>query len=381
MDGKEFLNALENIVKEKKISKEVIFEAMELALATAYKKNFNSLTNVRVDINRETGKISVYSFKTVVKKILTEEDYADMDLEYDENGEEIEFEIPKPETLILLKDAKKIVPGIKEGETIENEVTPKDFGRVAAGTAKQVIMQKVREAEKEAIRSEFEDKQDELVNGIVEMEDEENYFVDLGRTKGILAKKDIIPGEIIKIGQNIKVYVTKVDIETKGVLILLSRKHFGFVKRLFELEIPELSDGTVILYSVARDAGLKSKVSVYSTNPSVDAVGCCIGEYGARINRILSELGKEKVDIVLYDKDPEVFIVNALATSRDFKGLSVMHIDLKTREALVVADKEALSLAIGKKGQNIKLASILTKFKISIQSKEDYLKLGDSYGK
>ena len=243
MNGKEFLNALDFIVKEKGIEKKDVLEAMELALAAGYKRNFNSLTNVRVSIDETTGEIKVFSFKTVVKKY---------------NEEEPE------ETQILLKDAKKIVPGIEVGETIEEEITPKDFGRVATSTTKQVVVQKIKEAEKNSIMEEFKDKQDELMVGVLSREDEKNYYVDLGRTHGILPKDEIIPEEKLVMGSQVKVYISKIDFGPKGPFILLSRSHYGFLKRLLEIEIPELSDGTIILYSVAREAGLRSKIAVYS---------------------------------------------------------------------------------------------------------------------
>lgn len=270
MDGKEFLQALENITKEKGIDKSVVLEAMEAALNAAYKKNFNSLTNSRVTIDEHTGEIKVFSCKTVVEEIENEK------------------------TEITLEEAQKIVPNIQIGETIENEVTPKDFGRVAASTAKQVVVQKIKEAEKNSLMEEFEDKQDELMMGILSREDEHNYFVDLGRTHGILPKNETIPGEKLEMGSQVRVYISKVDFGPKGPFILLSRTHYGFLKRLLENEIPELEDGTIMLYSVAREAGIRSKISVYTTNPNVDPIGAIIGEKGNRISRILKELNGEK---------------------------------------------------------------------------------------
>ena len=253
------------------------------------------------------------------------------------------------------------------GDTIDTEVTPHDFGRVAAATAKQVIVQKMREAERNSIMEEFGDKQDEMLVGTVALEDTDNYFIDLGRTNGILPKKDIIPGEKIEMGSQIKVYVTKVDNSGKNMLILLSRSHYGFVKRLFELEIPELSDGSVLLYSVARDAGNRSKVAVYSENPNIDPIGACIGEKGSRIARIIEELHGEKIDVVRYDKDPAIFIENALSPA---KNLTVAITDPKKQEAMVIAGGDNFSLAIGRKGQNARLASRLTHYKIDIKNYE-----------
>lgn len=378
MDVKEFKKALELICKEKGISEDYIYETMEAALTTAYKKNYHSLSNVRVEINKELGDIKVYSFKTVVKDEENESDEPIMiEVEDEENeGEMIEIEKPyyyDERIHITLEEAVKIVPEIKIGETIEEEVTPKDFGRVAAATAKQVVVQKIREAERNMLNEEFTDKQDEMVTGIVAMEDVKNYYIDLGRTQGILPKSEIIPGETIKMGSNIKVYIAKVENTTKGPFILLSRTHYGFVKRLFELEIPEINEGIVLIYSVARDAGNRSKVAVYSQNPNVDAIGACIGEKGSRIANILKELGHEKVDIVAYEDDKSNFIEKALAPA---KNLHVFITDEKKQEALVVVDDNNLSLAIGKKGSNVKLASKLTKYKIDVKNYEQAREMG-----
>ena len=400
MNGKEFKKALDNIVKEKDIDPEIVYNAMELALTSAYKKNFNSKTNVKVLFDRETGDIKVYSYLTVVEDDkMTKEEYEedlfekyaeDEDLDTEKVDEETEDENEEgeetkkkvisffnPETEIKLKDAQKIDKTLKVGDTIDTEVTPKDFGRVATSTAKQVVIQKIREAERNSIMEEFGDKQDELLIGTVALEDTDNYFIDLGRTNGILPKKDIIPGEKIEMGSQIKVYVSKVDNNGKNLLILLSRAHYGFVKRLFELEIPEINDGTVMIYSVARDAGNRSKVAVYSENPNVDPIGACIGEKGSRIARIIEELHGEKLDIVRYDSDPAVFIENALSPAKD---LTVAITDPKKLEAMVIADGDNFSLAIGKKGQNARLATRLTKFKrIDIKTTEQAREAGINF--
>lgn len=360
MNPEEFIKAVKNIVEEKGISEDIVFDAMELALTTAYKKNFGSKTNVRVDINRITGEIKVMSYYIVVDEI------DEGDTIIDEEGNEVD--VPPEiniDAQILLEDAREIDPDIQVGERIEKEVTPKDFGRVAAGTAKQVIMQKIREAEKNSIIDEFADKQDEMLVGTLAMEDARNYYVELGRTRGILPKSEMIPGEQVKMGSSIRVYVTKVEANTKGPLILLSRKHYGFVKRLFESEIPELADGTILLHAVAREAGIRSKVAVESTNDKIDAIGACIGERGNRIASILKELNGEKVDIILYSSDPAEYIKNALSPAKD----AIVNItDPLKKEALAIVNDENLSLAIGKKGTNIKLASKLTKYKIEVKT-------------
>jgi N utilization substance protein A len=360
MDAKAFLKALDHIVEEKNISREVVLSAMEAALTTAYKKNFDSKTNVRVDINPETGEIKVYSYLVVV------DDYDDGEEIVDEEGNITRIP-PKinEDAQILLEDAEEIVPGIKIGETIEKEVTPKDFGRVATSTAKQVINQKIREAERNSIISEYKDKEGEMLVGLLAMEDVKNYYVDLGRTRGILPKSEMIPGEVVKMGTSVKVYVTKVEETTKGPLILLSRKHYGFVRRLFETEIPELVDGSVMLYACVREAGIRSKVAVYSTNEKIDPIGACIGERGSRIGSILKELNGERVDLVLYSENPEEFIKNALSPAKD---VIVNITDPVKKEALAIVNDENLSLAIGKKGSNIKLASRLTKYKIEVKT-------------
>ncbi len=388
MNGKEFLTALNNIVKEKNIDPEVVYDAMELALTSAYKKNFNSKTNVKVLFDRNTGDIKVYSYLTVVPDDkMTKEEYEDYLFEHytdeddeeeveEDDSEKEEYSYFNPDVEIKLSDAKKMDKTLEVGDTIDKEVTPKDFGRVATSTAKQVVIQKIREAERNSIMEEFGDKQDELLVGTVALEDTDNYFIDLGRTNGILPKKDIIPGEKIEMGSQIKVYVTKVDNNGKNLLILLSRSHYGFVKRLFELEIPELSDGTIMIYSVARDPGNRSKVAVYSEYSNVDPIGACIGEKGSRIARIIEELHGEKLDVVKYDKDPAVFIENALSPAKD---LTVCITDPKKQEAMVIADGDNFSLAIGKKGQNARLASKLTHYKIDIKTTEQAREAGINF--
>ncbi len=381
MNSKEFKKAVELLCKEKGISEDIIYEAMELALTSAYKKNYNSLSNVRVEINRDTGEIKVFSFKTVVDRAEEEkyQKFEDIDFsnineedEEDDGGEVLPF-IYDERIHLTLEEARKIVPDIQLGETIEEEVTPADFGRVAASTAKQVVVQKIREAEKSVIIDEFNDKEEEMVVGTVTMEDARNYYVDLGRTQGILPKTELIPGETIQMSSSIKVYITKVDSNSRGPVILLSRIHYGFVKRLFELEIPEINEGIILVYSVARDPGNRTKVAVYSENPNVDPVGSCIGERGSRINRIIEELHGEKIDIIPYDKEPAKFIENALSPAKD---MHVFIMDEKKKEALAVVNDDNLSLAIGKKGLNVKLASRLTHYKIDVKTYEQAREMG-----
>ena len=340
---KEFIKALDLIVQEKGIDRAVVIEAMEQAMAAAYKKKGGP---ARCVVNPDTGEFKLFSVRTVVE---------------DENFHDVKGQIS-------LSDAKKRVPDIEIGETIEDEVEMTDFGRVAAGTAKQVVVQRIKEAEKELIVRELGDKQDELVVGTLSREDAKTYYVDLGKTFGLLPKDEIIPGEKLEMGSQVKCYVSKLEIGTKGVFILLSRSHYGFLKRILELEIPEIHDGIVMLYSVARDAGSRSKIAVYSDVPNIEPVGCVIGSSGSRINRVLKQIGNEKIDVILYDKDPVKFIQNALSPAHD---LEVFIKDYKKKEAIVVVSRDDLSLAIGKKGQNVKLASRLTHYKIEVKGYDD----------
>ena len=340
---KEFLNAMDAIVAEKGIDKSVVVEAMEQAMVAAYKKKGGA---ARCVVNPDTGEIKLYSVRTVVE----DENY------YDEKNQ------------ISLSEAKKLVDDIEVGETIENQVEMTDFGRVAAGTAKQVVVQRIKEAEKEIIANMYDDKQDELMVGTLAREDSKTYYVDLGKTFGLLPKDEIIPGEKLEMGSQVKAYVSKLEISNKGVFILLSRRHYGFLKRLLEIEIPEINDGTVILYSVAREAGIRSKIAVYSEVDNVEAVGAVIGANGSRINRVLKQVGNEKIDIVLYDKDPVIFIKNAMSPAKD---LEVFITNPKKKEAICVVNRDNLSLAIGKKGINVKLAARLTRYKIDVKCLDD----------
>ena len=340
---KEFMKALNTIVEEKGIDRQIVIEAMEQAMAAAYKKKGGP---ARCTVNPETGEIKLFSVRTVVE---------------DEN-----FRDEKSQ--ISLSEAQKRVPDIEIGETIEDPVEMTDFGRVAAGTAKQVVVQRMKEAEKDLIVEELGDKQDELVVGTLAREDAKTYYVDLGKTFGLLPKDEIIPGEKLEMGSQVKAYVSKLEIGTKGVFILLSRTHYGFLKRLLEIEIPEINDGTVILYSVAREAGSRSKIAVYTEEENIEPIGCVIGNGGNRINRVLKQIGNEKIDVILYDKNPVQFIKNALSPAKD---IEVFIKDYKKKEAIAIVSKDNLSLAIGKKGQNVKLASRLTHYKIEVKGYDD----------
>lgn len=361
MKAEEFKAALDYVVKEKGIDPEVIIEAMQTALSTAFRKNEKADYASRVLIDRNTGEIKVFKVTTIV------DDYNDDDDDIDPETGEVKVEHDYLNEL-QISEAKEMNSEYKVGDEILDEVTPKDFGRVAISVAKQVVLQKIREAERDKVMSEFEDKEDELMIGFLAMEDAKNYYVDLGKARGILSKNELIPGEKLNMGDSIKVYITKIESTPKGPLILVSRKNYGFVKRLFEHEIPEFADGTLELRGVAREAGVRSKVCVASTNEKVDPIGSCIGEKGRRIANIINELGGEKVDLIAYSANPEEFIANALSPA---KNLNVSITDEKKKEALVIADDENLSLAIGKRGINIKLASKLTKYTINIKTLED----------
>ena len=346
INGKELLKALAVLSEEKGLSEDELLSYVESALNAAYKREYNA-TNSKVVIDKNTGDIKVFAYKRIVEEIDPEED---------------------EDSQVLLEELGDNKEGLKVGDEIEEEVTPADFGRVAAGAAKQVLVQKVREAERASIMDEFKDKEGELLIGTLSREDKQNYYVDFGRASGILPKKDCIPGENLEMGSQIKVYVTKIEEGQKGgPVIILSRTHFGFVKRLLEMEIPELSEGIVILYSVARDPGSRSKIAVYSENDKVDAIGACIGEKGIRINNISKELNGEKIDVVKYDTDLVQFIKNALSPAKD---VEVYIVDKKDKRAIAVAEGDNLSLAIGKKGQNVKLAARLTKCKIDVMTRQ-----------
>ena len=370
MNGEEFIRAVKLVTEEKGISKDIIFEGMEQALMTAYKKNFKNKTNVKVKIDETTGDIKVYAYYVVVEEYIEGEEYID---------EEGNTKFTEPEinedAQVLLEDIIEKYPDAKVGDIIQEEITPQDFGRIATSTAKQVLTQKIREAERNSIMADFVDKQDEIMVGNLAMEDSKNYYVDLGRTRGILPKTEIIPGEQLKMGSSIRVYLSKVEETTKGPLILCTRKHYGFVKRLFESIVPEFKDGILVLHGVAREAGLRSKVSVSSLNPNIDPIGACIGEKGSRIASILAELNGEKVDLVSYSEDEAEYIKNALSPAKD---VIVSIIDnTKNREALAVVNDENQRLAIGKNGINIKLASKLTRFRINVKTMDEINKAGN----
>jgi transcription termination/antitermination protein NusA len=344
----ELLDALNLLEREKGISKDVLIEAIEAALISAYKRNFNQAQNVRVDINLETGTMRVFARKDVVEEV------------YD------------PRLEISLEEAKKINPNYEVGDVVEIEVTPKDFGRIAAQTAKQVVTQRVREAERGVIYAEFIDREEDIMTGIVQRIDSRFIYVSLGKTEALLPVSEQMPNEQYKPHDRIKVYITKVEKTTKGPQIFVSRTHPGLLKRLFELEVPEIYDGIVEIKSVAREAGDRSKISVHSDNPDVDPIGACVGPKGQRVQAVVNELKGEKIDIVRWSNDPVEFVANALSPS---KVLDVLVNEDEKATTVIVPDYQ-LSLAIGKRGQNARLAAKLTGWKIDIKSESEARSLG-----
>ncbi|GER65662.1 transcription termination/antitermination protein NusA [Weizmannia acidilactici] len=344
----ELVDALTMLEKEKGISRELLVEAIEAALVSAYRRNFNQAQNVRTDLNLANGTIRVFARKDVVEEVF------DSRLE------------------ISLEDAKKINPSYEIGDVVEIEVTPKDFGRIAAQTAKQVVTQRVREAERGIIYNEFIDREDDIMTGIVQRKDARFTYVSLGKAEALLPPGEQSPNEAYNPHDRIKVYITKVEKTTKGPQIFVSRTHPGLLKRLFELEVPEIYDGTVEIRSVAREAGDRSKISVYTDRPDVDPVGACVGPKGARVQAIVNELHGEKIDIVKWSDDPVEFVANALSPS---KVLDVI-VDEKNKATTVIVPDYQLSLAIGKRGQNARLAAKLTGWKIDIKSETDARETG-----
>ena len=344
-DSHELITALEEMEKERGISKEYMLESLEAALVMAYKKNFDSAENVKVTMDRATGETHVYAVKEIVKTV---ED---------------------PKLQINLTDAKNINKKLKVGDVVNIEIFPKNFGRIAAGTAKQIIVQKIREAEREILYSEFNQRKGEIVNGMIQKAEGTALVLDLGKLEGIMPKKEQIPTETYHLNQKIKGYVVDVQKGIKGnPQVVVSRSHPDFVKKLLEFEIPEIYEGLIEIKSVSRDAGNRSKVAVYATNPNIDPVGSCVGQRGIRIQNVINELNGEKIDIIEWNENPSMFIAQALLPAE------VLAVDVKEDEKfaqVIVADNQ-LSLAIGKSGQNARLAAKLTGWKIDIKSESQY---------
>ncbi|MCK6206239.1 transcription termination factor NusA [Bacillus infantis] len=339
----ELLDALTLLEKEKGISRDIIIEAIEAALISAYRRNFNQAQNVRIDLNLGSGTMRVFARKEVVEQVFD------------------------PRLEISLDEAKGINPNYQVEDVVELEVTPKDFGRIAAQTAKQVVTQRVREAERGIIYSEFIDREEDIMTGIVQRQDPKFIYVSLGKIEAILPANEQMPNEQYKPHDRIKVFITKVEKTTKGPQIFVSRTHPGLLKRLFEIEVPEIYDGTVEIKSVSREAGDRSKISVHADNSEVDPVGSCVGPKGTRVQAVVNELKGEKIDIVKWSPDPVVFVANALSPS---KVLDVI-VNEEDKATTVIVPDYQLSLAIGKRGQNARLAAKLTGWKIDIKSETE----------
>lgn len=342
--NKEFIKAVEELEKEKEISKELLVDAIESALVSAYKKNYGTSQNVRVSIDKETGDIKVFMRKEIVETV--EDDFVEISLE----------------------EAREIDIKYEIGDVVEKQVTPKDFGRIAAQTAKQVVVQRIREAERGMIYDDYSNKQSEIITGVVHRVSNDTVFINMGKTEGILAATEQVPGEKYIVNNRIKVYIMDVKKTTKGPQVYLSRSHPGLVKRLFELEVPEIRDGVVEIKSISREAGSRTKMAVYTEDENIDPVGACVGTRGTRVQVIVDELFGEKIDIINWSNDPEKLISSALSPSKVEKVI----INEEGKSATVIVPDYQLSLAIGKEGQNVRLAAKLCGWRIDIKSHSQY---------
>ena len=345
IDNKELILALEDLEKEKGIKKEYLLESIEAALVTAYKRNFDALENVKVIMDKKTGATYVYSIKEVVERA------------------------NDPVQEISLDEAKKINKSIQIGDNIEIEIVPKNFGRIAAQTAKQVIVQKIREAEREILYNDYSDKKGEIVSGPIQKAERGIVVMDLGKLEGVMPLKEQVPTENYNVNDKIKAYVVDVEKGEKGApQVIVSRSHPDFVRKLLEFEIPEIYEGLIEIKSVSRDPGKRSKVAVYSQDPNIDPVGSCVGQRGIRIQNVINELHGEKIDVIEWNPDISIYIAAALLPAK------IMAVDSKEDEkfAQVIVPDDQLSLAIGKAGQNARLAAKLTNWKIDIKSESQF---------
>ena len=348
MINKDFFLALDELEKQKGIKKEFFIETLESALVAAYKKNFGESKSVQVKLNPEKNTIKVYAYRTVAEVV--------------EN----------PEAEISLEEAKLIKKSYKVGDQVLEEVTPKEFGRIAAGTAKQVVTQKLREAERSVAYGEFEEKVDTLMAGYIRRQENDTYYIELANTsiEGVLMPSDQIASENYSINDRIRVYVKKLRETARGVQAIVSRSNPGFVRKLFENEVPEISTGHVEIKGIVRDAGYRTKMAIHSDDPQIDPLGACVGNKGTRVNSVVSELGGEKVDIIIWSDDPFEYIARALSPATVIS----VEIDEATKSARVIVPDDKLSLAIGKSGQNVRLAAKLTGWKIDVKSESKALK-------
>ena len=336
----EFVSALDELERERGIKKEVLLDAIETALISAYKRHFGITQNARVQIDPDNGEVIVYAEKTVVDDV------------FDDSFE------------ISLEDAKKVNPAYELGDILEVEVTPATFGRIAAQTAKQIVVQKIREAERGIIYDRYQERENELLTGVVHIAERGSYYLELDKAEGILPGNETIPGETYEINKRIKVYVLEVRKTAKGPQIVVSRSHPGLVKRLFELEVPEISANVVSIKAIAREAGHRSKIAVHSEDDNIDPVGACVGPKGSRIERVVDELNGERIDVIPWSSDPNTFIANALRPAK----VVMVQVNESEKAAKVIVPDYQLSLAIGKEGQNARLAAKLTGYKIDIKS-------------
>ncbi|HWQ79204.1 MAG TPA: transcription termination factor NusA [Anaerovoracaceae bacterium] len=349
--NREFIKAVEELEKEKEISKDLLIEAIESALVSAYKKNYGTSQNVRVNIDRETGDIDVFMRKEIVEEV---------------EDEQLELSV---------EEAREIDPKYQAGDVIERQVTPRDFGRIAAQTAKQVVVQRIREAERGLIYDDYSNRQSEIVTGIIQRISNDTVFINMGRTEGILAATEQVSGEKYTVNSRIKVFIMDVKKTTKGPQVYLSRSHPGLVKRLFELEVPEIQDGIVEIKSISREAGSRTKMAVYTSDENVDPVGACVGSRGTRVQAIVDELFGEKIDIISWSDNPEKLISSALSPAKVEKVI----INDEGKSATVIVPDYQLSLAIGKEGQNVRLAAKLCGWKIDIKSHSQYFPESDDF--
>jgi N utilization substance protein A len=335
---------LKQIEREKDIPLDTLVDTIQQALLSAYKKRYGAGGNVRVQLDQKTGEFRVYAQKQVVERSTN------------------------PYTEISWRDAQAVKPQINLGETLEVEATPTDFGRIAAQTAKQVVLQRIREAERESVFQEFAGRESELVTGDVQRKERRNVFINLGRVEALLPPSEQVPNEFYRFGDRLKIYVLEVRKTSKTPQVIVSRTHPGLVRRLFELEVPEIREGTVEIKSVAREAGQRTKIAVHSRDPNVDPVGACVGQRGLRVQAVVDELSGEKIDIVRWNEDPVQFLTNALSPAQVAQVL--LHPDNKT--ATVIVNEDQQSLAIGKMGQNVRLAARLTGWRIDIRTQAQY---------
>ena len=339
----EFMQALKDLQREKGISSDSIIDALEKALAKSYEKNYNDHQNVKINIDPETGKLDIFAEKLIVDSV------------------------EEPIIEISLNDARKINANYQIGETVLQSVTPHDFGRIAAQTARNIVLQKIKDAERAIIFSEFEDREHEIITGIIQRMDRNYIYIELGKTEGMIPPSEQVSTESYRVGDRLKLYISEVKNTAKGAQVILSRNNPGLVVRLFELEIPEISDGVVEIFSIAREAGSRTKIAVFSKDENVDPVGACVGFKGTRVKAIVTELRGEKIDIIIWDKNIKTFIKNSLSPA----NIVDVIIDEENKSAVVVAQEEQLSLAIGKEGQNARLAAKLTGWKIDIKDEHE----------